>query len=124
MKKNNIFHNPSFYIAIIVYVILGFATIGMGNQLAAYLFSEDNYFENVGALSLFGASCMMFYAFYYAVRNRALTRMFWVKQAAYLGLAVLFLFGGGEEISWGQRIFNIETPASLEEINKQDEITV
>ncbi len=124
MKKNSFFYNPIFYMAVVLYIVLGFATIGMGNQIASYLYSEDHYFEYVGAISLLAASFMMFYAFFYAIKNRTVTKMLWVKQLAYLGLAVLFLFGGGEEISWGQRIFNIETPASLEEINKQDEITV
>jgi hypothetical protein len=124
MKKNNFFSSPIFYVAVVLYVFWGFATIGMGNQIASYLFSEDHYFENVGAISLFAASFMMFYAFFHAVKNRSLTKMSWIKQLAYLGLAILFLFGAGEEISWGQRIFGIETPAGLQEINKQDEITV
>jgi hypothetical protein len=124
MEKNNFFYSPIFYAAVVLYIVLGFATIGMGNQIALYLYSEDRYFEYVGAISLLAASFMMFYAFFYAIKNRTVTKMFWVKQLAYLGLAVLFLFGGGEEICWGQRIFNIETPASLQEINEQDEITV
>jgi hypothetical protein len=124
MQKNNLFFSPIFYAVIVVYVFLGFATIGMGNQIASYLFSEDHYFENIGAISLFAASFMMFYAFFHALKSRTLTKMSWIKQLAYLGLALLFLFGAGEEISWGQRIFNIETPPSLQEINEQDEITV
>lgn len=46
-------------------------------------------------------------------------------------IAILFLltalgsfFVLGEEISWGQRIFNIETPEALEEINTQGELTL
>ncbi|MDF1740817.1 MAG: hypothetical protein P1U86_16775 [Verrucomicrobiales bacterium] len=35
--------------------------------------------------------------------------------------ALIFIFGAGEEISWGQRIFGIETPEWLEENNKQQE---
>lgn len=44
------------------------------------------------------------------------------------GMAVLYavitvgvVFLAGEEISWGQRIFGWQTPASLEAINRQDE---
>jgi hypothetical protein len=32
--------------------------------------------------------------------------------------AAVFLFGAGEEISWGQRIFSVETPEWLEARNK------
>jgi CDP-diglyceride synthetase len=35
-----------------------------------------------------------------------------------------FIFLAGEEISWGQRLFNVATPDSLENINRQKEISV
>lgn len=35
--------------------------------------------------------------------------------------AFVFFFGAGEEISWGQRIFGVETPEWLEENNRQKE---
>jgi hypothetical protein len=39
-----------------------------------------------------------------------------------LGTGLLFV--SGEEIAWGQRVFNLETPERFEEINKQNEITL
>ena len=36
-------------------------------------------------------------------------------------LAVFFFFCFGEEISWGQRIFDIHTPLSMSAANSQDE---
>lgn len=46
-------------------------------------------------------------------------------------LAVVFamavvgmVFIAGEEVSWGQRVFDLETPAELAELNRQDEITL
>ncbi len=38
--------------------------------------------------------------------------------------AAVFLFGAGEEISWGQRIFSVETPEWLAERNKQSEMNL
>ena len=38
--------------------------------------------------------------------------------------AMVFLFGAGEEISWGQRIFSVETPGWLESRNKQSEMNL
>ena len=35
--------------------------------------------------------------------------------------ALLFFFGAGEEVSWGQRIFGWETSEAMKEINRQDE---
>ncbi len=36
-------------------------------------------------------------------------------------LSIMFFFGAGEEISWGQRIFNLQTPEYLSNINDQNE---
>lgn len=38
--------------------------------------------------------------------------------------AAVFLFGAGEEISWGQRLFGVETPEWLAERNKQSELNL
>src|SRR5690606_8892153 len=39
-------------------------------------------------------------------------------------VALVCLFGAGEEISWGQRVFDIETPQSLMERNAQQEMNL
>lgn len=39
-------------------------------------------------------------------------------------LGILFIFFAGEEISWGQRIFDIETPHWFEKKNAQQEINL
>jgi cytochrome bd-type quinol oxidase subunit 2 len=44
--------------------------------------------------------------------------------AFYLLVVLGCLFVAGEEISWGQRIFELDTPDPLEDINRQEEITV
>ncbi|WP_306112722.1 MULTISPECIES: hypothetical protein [unclassified Roseovarius] len=38
--------------------------------------------------------------------------------------SLLFFFGAGEEISWGQRIFGWETSEAMKAINRQDETTL
>jgi hypothetical protein len=42
----------------------------------------------------------------------------------YAGLAVGMIFVAMEEISWGQRVFGIDTPGFVEDINEQNEITL
>ena len=42
----------------------------------------------------------------------------------FLLLAFTFFFGFGEEISWGQRIFNFETPDFIAKSNTQKEFTI
>jgi len=46
------------------------------------------------------------------------------KIIAFSILAILFFFIAFEEISWGQRILNIETPESVASNNAQGELTV
>lgn len=42
----------------------------------------------------------------------------------FLGMAAALFVGAGEEVSWGQRALDIETPEWLSEINSQDEINL
>jgi len=56
-------------------------------------------------------------------------KKFWWSKERFLGILFLILaigcfFVAGEEISWGQRLFNIDTPEQLAEINIQDELTI
>lgn len=115
---------PITYILLAAYFVLGFSTLAWGEKAATWLYAEDHYFENVGALSLFIASGICFYTFILAYRTRKSNRLFWGKQLAYLGLALLFFFGAGEEISWGQRIFGIAEPAALAQTNVQGELNI
>ncbi|HWB56161.1 MAG TPA: hypothetical protein VG479_04405 [Gaiellaceae bacterium] len=43
---------------------------------------------------------------------------------AYVLFGLLCFFIAGEEIAWGQRLFGFGTPERLEEINRQEEVTV
>jgi hypothetical protein len=47
-----------------------------------------------------------------------------LRRLSLLVLALLFVFGTGEEISWGQRIFGIGTPDALSESNRQGELNL
>ncbi len=81
---------------------------------------EDGIFETLGFLGLFITS-LLFFAGFWQERQAA---SHCLKQAACLGLALLFFVGAGEEISWGQRILGIETPEELKEDNVQDEFNI
>jgi hypothetical protein len=124
MEERKWFARPWFYIVMVLYFVLGYSTLGWGEKWAATLFPEDHYFENVGAISLFVASGISFYIFFRAWRNRKSAGIHWIKLAVYLGLALLYFFGAGEEISWGQRIFHIAEPAALAQANDQGELNL
>jgi hypothetical protein len=124
MNKKEWLFQPSFYVIMALYFILGYTTLGYGEKWAAILYPEDHYFENIGAISLFVASGISLYIFVRALKNRAKTGMHWLKLLVYLGLAFLYFFGAGEEISWGQRIFHIQEPAELAKENVQHELNI
>src|SRR5690349_2145976 len=124
MSKNSLLFKPTTYIVLAIYITLAFPVLALGDKVVAAMLPEDHYFENVGAISLFVTSILFFYGFRVA---RKLSDKSWaslVRQLVYLGLALLFFFGAGEEISWGQRIFGIQTPTSLAQVNKQDELNL
>ena len=124
MSKNSWLFKPIFYLTMILYFIWGFTTLSYGDQWAFTLYPEDHFFENLGALSLFIASIISFYVFVRAWLTRKETGIHWVKLLVYLGLAGLYFFGGGEEISWGQRIFHIQEPTELAKENVQGELNI
>jgi hypothetical protein len=82
---------------------------------------EDHPVESLGALSLLASSiaCIVLW-------RRVHRRGDWpfIRRLSLLGLAALFFFGFGEEISWGQRIFGYGTPEAVGQANTQDETTV
>lgn len=73
---------------------------------------EDGWVENTQAVLLFAASMICL---------AGLKRRGW-KNVWYAGYAAMFFLNFGEEISWGQRIFGIATPAKLRAENVQQEL--
>jgi hypothetical protein len=77
---------------------------------------EDGFLEWLTVVSLM-FSALLCWSRSWHLRSTA-TRTFVACSAAY---GCVLLFGAGEEISWGQRIFGIETPEFLAEANAQKE---
>jgi len=68
-----------------------------------FLIVEDGIYENLTALFLLFCSGLFFY-YLFTKKNKVK-----YQTTYFLIMALLLFFGFGEEISWGQRIFNIET---------------
>jgi len=64
------------------------------------LTKEESFYENAGFLWLLISSISFFYLFF---RGEKSCKFFFL-------FGLLFLFGAGEEINWGQRIFDFKTP--------------
>ena len=88
------------------------------------LTEEDGFYEWLGALC-FLASALFFLALWYfhnkpKSRSSRLGRYSWT----FFFFFLLFLFGFGEEISWGQRLFDFDTPEFMAENNMQGETNI
>ena len=95
---------------IIALVIISYAVFLCNERTVVNLTSEDHLFEGGTSLFLLSASILFLIS---AKKNIFM----------YL-LALLFLFGAGEEISWGQRILGFEPPAAIKEVNVQSEFNI
>lgn len=86
---------------------------------------EDGLIEYLGSLFLL-LSSIFFFRTYQKSENKVNHFLGFLrkKNIYFLLLAIVFFFGFGEEISWGQRIFNWETPEALAEMNAQDETNI
>jgi hypothetical protein len=124
MNRSDFLFKPVTYLILLIYIPLTYTVLAMGNKIIAALVPEDHFFEIIGAFSLFITSLLFLYGFRVARKTLDKTWISLVKQLVYLGLAFLFFFGAGEEISWGQRIFGFKTPQELAQVNKQDELNL
>jgi hypothetical protein len=91
------------------------------NSLADYS-REDGFFENLSAI-FFGLSSLIFGL---AIKNNKeyFQSKVGLGMLATLAWVILMFIFMGEEISWGQRIFSIETPEALMESNLQQEFNI
>jgi hypothetical protein len=81
-------------------------------ETVSLLGEEDHIFEWLTFLFFLVASFVFMFLF---VKS---------KNIFFLLLFIALFFAAGEEISWGQRLFNIETPEKFMENNVQDELTI
>ncbi len=104
------------YLLVLLLVAYSLLTLAFANDLLAALVAEDGLAENLTALFLFAAS---FVNVYRTKQYFKLKKYVWAATRAFLALA--FFFAAGEELSWGQRIFNIEPGEFFQQNNLQGE---
>jgi len=111
-------------LAMALFLVPVFGTLALfaarlNERLFLFLTREDGPLEWLQVLGFVVAGAFALLA------GRLLQRRSDVRVAVlYLLLAASCVFLAGEEISWGQRLFGLETPGGLREVNVQDEITV
>jgi len=100
----------------IVFLYL-FFSIGFENHSS--MLREDSIVEYSGAILMFIASLFLIHLLITRFNHIGrLLKLFMVLYCLFLIVAA------GEEISWGQRIFNIKTPDTISQYNLQNELNL
>lgn len=103
---------------IIFLICMNFLSV-LNPELFKTLIKEDSLFENLQTLFYFSAAV---FAFITSLKLVLVKKK--VLFVFFMLLASILFFIAGEEISWGQRIFNLETPPIIDNINRQNELTI
>ena len=90
-----------------------------------FLTDEDRWIENITALA-FLVAAILFFVTYRKTKGDGLnlTKFKTKRNLIFIFLSFLFFFAFGEEISWGQRIFNWATPDYFTKFNYQQETNI
>lgn len=104
------------YIFVLVLIAYSLITLAFFKPLLESLVEEDGPAENLTAIMLFATSIV---SVVYAKRFAGQKKYMWVFTQ--LMLALFFFFAAGEEISWGQRIFHIQSGEYFQQHNLQGE---
>jgi hypothetical protein len=88
------------------------------------LIAEERLVEGIGALALLAAAVLFFLTYRRLGETPTAGGRARVKRLALLLLAVAFLFGFGEEISWGQRLVGIDVPPEIKDASSQEELNL
>jgi len=108
----------SFLLCLFILVGCYIAAIYAGfnnRELYHFLFKEDGPLESIATVGVFFAALLFFFAY---IKHRYVKNVFFLLFS--LGLFLLFM----EEISWGQRIFGLQTPDIFQQTNAQKEINL
>lgn len=106
----------------ILIIIFGFGIYFSNTDLQYFdtvYTKEDSYAEYGTALFLLCSSLLLLYRFFNLSKFK---KPLW--KLGMIFIALMFLFGAGEEISWGQRIFKVESSEYFLENNAQGEINL
>lgn len=124
----NTFINRSDFISIItglIFLAITFLLAFPDVKMDHYFTNEDSWVENFTALAFLFSSIVFFKTFWSSRdENPILGKITRNRNLVYLLLGLLFFVAFGEEISWGQRIFNWSTPEALAKINYQKETNI
>lgn len=114
-----------YLISTIIYLFLAYSVFFLfEDEVIVFLTKEDGFFESLGAIFFLLSSFFFFILFWKDKSGNNFRFISTKRNIFYLFFGIIFFLGFGEEISWGQRIFNFETPNIIKERNFQGEFNI
>ena len=111
----------SFGIMVVLVLLLSFLLVT--NTVTYDILSrEDHLAEYISALFLLIASLFFFKSLFFLISEKQYANKLLLIIVSFC--AVVFFMAAGEEISWGQRLFDIPTPEYLKQVNDQNELNL
>jgi hypothetical protein len=121
MKRKNLIY----LVVLLTYLILTYFIFYVFEKNdIIFLAKEGSVFETLGAFGFLLTSLFFFYLFKKSSTGNNCFFFKTKKNLFFLLLGMLFFIGFGEEISWGQRIFNLQTPEAVKKVNMQGELNI
>ncbi len=120
MATNKLSAIEKFVLVLVILVLAtGYIIFYSNRSLFVRYVQEDGIVEWLTVAGLLGGSfvCLSRFTKLFSTRNN------WFLFVT-LALALFLFFAAGEEISWGQRIFGIKTPAYFQSYNTQQETNI
>lgn len=113
------------YVLVAIWITLSYSILFLlTEESISELTLEDGFFELMSSIWFFFAGILFLFLFFRSKHGNDFYFLKFKKNIFFLLLGLLFIFAAGEEISWGQRILNIETPEAMLELNEQNEINI
>jgi hypothetical protein len=116
-KRFNLFITSTL-LAIYLFGLYNISELLIGIRMPIY--QEDSLFETLTAVGFFISGVLFFLIIYYVRKDTRTEKKLGIT-VFFLILALLSILISGEEISWGQRLFNLETPEYFANNNIQKE---
>ena len=120
MKRKNTFEITLLFLLICFNLSLCF----MDSERVIQMSKEDGFIETGTAIFYFAAGCLLIMLFINSKSENKTYFLLKKRNIFLLLLGILCIVFAGEEISWGQRIFNVKSSEFFNKYNWQQEINV
>lgn len=109
---------------IVVFLALAYSVCLLDVQTLKDLTAEDGPVESLSALYFLIGSVLLLIVYLRSRASEQPLQRFVKGNLACLALAGIFFLASMEEISWGQRLLGVRTPATIAQLNRQGEINI